>query len=31
LFHIQKVHIKVTTINIIQVDDIEHWGRGVLK
>jgi hypothetical protein len=31
LFHIQKVRIKVTFINIIQVDDIEHWGQGVLK
>jgi hypothetical protein len=31
LFHIQKVRIKVTIINIIQVDDIEHWGQLVLK
>ncbi len=31
LFHIQKVRIKVTIINIIQVDDIEHWGQRVLK
>jgi hypothetical protein len=28
LFHIQKVCIKVTVTNIIQVDDIEHWVNG---
>jgi hypothetical protein len=31
LFHIQKVGIKVTIINIIHVDDIQHWGQRVLK